>query len=53
MINKGQIERKEKTIEQRVADLHREGWHAVNIASISHIKVERVNSILRNLNITD
>ncbi len=40
-------------IEQKVLDLHREGWHPANIASIAHVAISRVKNILHDLNITD
>lgn len=38
-------------IEQRILDLHKEGWHPINIASIAHVNIGRVKSILHDLNI--
>jgi uncharacterized protein (DUF433 family) len=38
----------EKTTVQRVLDLHREGWHPDNIASIAKVSIDRVKQILKD-----
>lgn len=40
-----------KTIEQQIITLHKEGWKVENIASIAKVKPARVKSILREKNL--
>ena len=40
-----------RTIEKKVIDLHKEGWHVTNIASIARVKPDVVKQILREKNL--